>query len=175
MIPRPRHGLILTALALATACACAPTEHSTTTTTSPPATRPCVQPASTASLGNPISGSPPAEFTTDGSPIWLTATGFSHGGFFDPKVGSTAIYIGPIDKPPTYDRQRSTISNTQYEFDLTEDQPSKVQLQPGRYWLLESNGPALTIDGCTPTAVTEAKRGGNPPVTTGATGTTTQP
>ena len=63
-------------------------------------------------LGRPSEGGPTAEFTTDGSTFYITATGFDHGGYFDPKRGITAIYIGPARTPPTWNPQRDIVTNT---------------------------------------------------------------
>lgn len=74
--------------------------------------------------------------------------GFSKGAFFDPEVGRTALYVGFADHPPRYDAQRSIVKNTVVETDVVEGTWREVTLEPGRYWLLESNSPEITLRTC---------------------------
>jgi hypothetical protein len=89
---------------------------------------------------------------------------------FVPKVGRTTVYIGHVEKPPIWDRGSATIANADHRLDhVTEGGPLvRVQLTPGRYWV---HGRAnITIDGCSPTSVTDPKLA--PPVTPATTTTT---
>jgi hypothetical protein len=156
--------------ALLTGCPTGPRQQSEQSPASAPVARECAAPASSATLGVPHPDLAPAEFTTDGTPLYITASDFSHSGLFAPKVGRTTVYIGHVGNPPIWDRGSATITNADHRLDnVTEGGPLvRVQLTPGRYWV--HGGANITIDGCTSTSVTDPKLA--PPVTPATTTTT---
>lgn len=112
---------------------------------------PCGASATRVSLGapSPIAPTPKvAYFTTDGSDIFFNASGFLHGGIFDPEIGTTSLSIGDAAALPTYDEQRSQISNTKLSFYVQEGKHKKVSLAAGNYWLLTSNTVTITVASC---------------------------
>ena len=74
-----------------------------------------------------------------------------------PAGNITAVFVGHIDAPPVYDPDRLQVTNAQQEIYVEYGQLSVLHLEPGRYWLVESNGLLLTADGCTTGAVTDVK------------------
>ena len=114
-------------------------------------------PGSRISLGNPFRGGrSPAEFTTDGSEVFIVASNFLHGGILDSKTGITEVYIGLSTKLPTYDAQHSTVSNTLISIFAKEDEYSRTTLAPGRYWLWSSNFADIDLVSCTPNGVSDS-------------------
>lgn len=109
---------------------------------------PCRDKLKTIALGMPFRGSQVAFFNTDGSDLYLTAHDFPKGGVFDPKVGSTLVNIGESTKLPVYDEQRSTVSNTLIELEITESQYTQHRLPAGRYWLWTSNFADIKVASC---------------------------
>lgn len=129
--------------------------------TIPPEQLPCDPPISQANNLRAPRGEPPAEFTTDGSGLYVTVSGFEHGLPFDPNVGSSAIYIGEVETTPTYDRQTDVVTHTLLQLSTEENQPAELELPAGRYWLWASNAPDLRLWGCSEGSVTDAVSGGN--------------
>jgi hypothetical protein len=100
-------------------------------------------------------------FTTDGSGLYVTVSRFEHTQLFDPKVGSSAIYVGHAEELPTYDPQSNEVTNLLVEVRAKENQPTELDLPAGRYWLWASNAPDLRLWGCSEGSVTDAVPGGN--------------
>lgn len=121
---------------------------------------PCGEsPSSAVNLGSPYRlSSLPAEFTTTGGEIFITARRFEHGGIFDPEQGITAIYIGHAETPPSWDRQRNIVSNTLEELTINEGEYGKVTLPAGRYWLWTTTGGDIQLISCRPKAITNPLR-----------------
>jgi len=121
---------------------------------------PCREsPSSAVNLGSPYRlSSLPAEFTTTGGEIFITARRFEHGGIFDPEKGITAIYIGHAETPPSWDRQRNVVSNTLEELYINEGEYAKVTLPAGRYWLWTTTGGDIQLISCRPNALTDPLR-----------------
>lgn len=113
------------------------------------------KPESTVELGSPTD--PPAEFTTAGGQIFITARDFfTRDGLFDiPGKRSTAIYIGLTSNPPIYDLQRNTVSNTAAKISIKEKEYGQVNLAPGRYWLFASNGKDILLVSCSQNGVSD--------------------
>jgi hypothetical protein len=109
---------------------------------------PCGNLAKTISVGRPGISGKPAFFTTKGDDLYITATGFEKGGFFDPKIGKTLLYIGKADQLPAVDLQRATVSNTLAQLQVTENEYTKQALDRGRYWILTSNTVEIQIASC---------------------------
>ena len=99
-------------------------------------------------------GMPPALFTSDGSELVFTADGFAHGGVLDPKVGSTAVYVGHPDRMPAYNRATSELTNVTHEFRIIEGKETSQTLPAGRYWLVTSNFVDVKVRSCPPGGVT---------------------
>lgn len=132
---------------------------SSSTTVTTPVTLPCATAASSTDNLRPSQDRPPAEFTTDGSPIYVTVSGYEHAQAFDPKVGRSTVYVGHVERPPTFDAQRNIVTNVVRQIEAEENRPALLDLEPGRYWLWASNAPDLRLEGCGPKSVTEAKPG----------------
>lgn len=129
--------------------------------TVPPDQLPCDPPASETADLDASPEDTPAIFTTDGSGLYVTVSGFEHTQAFDPKVGSSAIYVGHPEELPTYNRQSSEVTNLLTEVRAEENQPTELDLPAGRYWLWASNAPDLRLWGCAEGSVTDAVSGGN--------------
>ncbi len=114
----------------------------------PSSTLPCGNFAKVISLGKPRVGGEVAYFNTEGGDIYITATGFEHGGYFDPDVGKTMVYVGKADKLPTYNEQSSAVSNATAELLITENKYTHYLLEAGRYWAWTSNGVEVRIASC---------------------------
>jgi hypothetical protein len=112
-------------------------------------------PASKIALGRPSRSRTPSEFTTQGGKIFFTASGFLHGGVFDPEQGTTGIYIGSPDNMPVWDPQPDTVSNTLTEFSVPEKEYVSINLDPGRYWLWSSNSVLIELLSCMPDGVSD--------------------
>jgi hypothetical protein len=109
-------------------------------------------------LGNPLPGySPPAEFTTSGSEIYITARRFEHQIQSLMGKGVTAIYVGNVATPPTYDVQRNVITNIYKKISVNEGTFGTMSLPQGRYWLWSSSGGDILIVSCLPNEVSNAK------------------
>lgn len=153
----------LTALALAglsllalSACDDGSAPAATTSTTGSP-TPPCGEGVSRAELGFPYRGGPTALFTTVGGDLVVTARRFEHGGTFDPAPGQgvTTVFVGPEDRPPTFDEQRNVVTNSIVELTVWEGQPTSLKLPGGRYWVWSSTGGDLVIASCSEAGVTD--------------------
>lgn len=111
----------------------------------------------------------PALFTSDGSELVFAADGFSHGGVLDPKVGSTAVYVGNPDRMPVFSQGSGHVTNVTHEFGIDEGQETIQILPAGRYWLVTSNGVHVTVRSCPPGGVTLLPTGRKSPSQTGQT------
>lgn len=78
----------------------------------------------------------------------VSATGFEHGGLFDPPEGRTLVAWGPADRVPTYDPGPATVRGASGTFEVVEGKGTWVQLPEGDHWFLNSNGADLGIAGC---------------------------
>lgn len=147
---------------LLTACPGAgPPADPTPSTTNPTAAGPSEAPdpcpdTATVDLGRPVRTGAFAEFTLAGPDrVWVTATGFEKGGIFDPDVGSTAVYVGTMDQPPTYDEQRSAVSDTVVDTRVVEDTWTALDLEADRHWLWTSNSAVIALKTCDGPPVTD--------------------
>jgi hypothetical protein len=109
---------------------------------------PCTSNSKTLALGRPTTDREVAFFKTDGGDLYFTAKGFIKGGFFDPKVGITALYIGRQDLLPTYNEQSNSVSNKLVELTVREGKYVKYSLPHGLYWLWTSNGAEIFVASC---------------------------
>lgn len=117
---------------------------------------PCASMAVVADLGRPGEGGPPAEFTSSGADIYVTAE-FQDSGFFN-YAGSTRISVGPADRPPMVDRQRGIVTNVVEEITVEEGKEGLLRLPAGRYWVLSSNTVPVTIQSCEAGAIADVRR-----------------
>lgn len=107
-------------------------------------------------LGRPNRTGPFAEFTlTEPGRVWITATGFPHGGIFDPDVGTAAVYVGSMQAPPTHDQQRSIVTNTLVDTRVIEETWTALDLEVGAHWLWTSASPTISLKTCDGRAVTD--------------------
>ncbi len=119
-----------------------------------PVTPPCAgAPPLLAALGSP-SGSQPAWFHTDGSPLYITARRFEHGGIFDPDVGQTAIYLGPAEVTPQL-LPNGYVRGATHSLSVREKTYGMIQLAAGSYWLTSSQGGDVLVIACSPNALTQ--------------------
>ena len=100
---------------------------------------PC-EPKSQVELGSPYTGGKTAEFSTSGSDLYFIARYFHHGGILDLEKYMAGIYVGPVEKTPSWDTQRNIISNVSMEINFTEGYYGTLTLPAGRYWLWSSSG-----------------------------------
>ena len=112
-------------------------------------------PASTVELGYPYVGTSTAEFTTAGAPLFVTARHFAHGLFVPEGHGATAIYVGSTATPPTWDEQRSIVSNTTEEIFVKEGEYGELMLPAGRFWLWSGSGGDIVVVSCIPNGVSD--------------------
>ena len=109
---------------------------------------PCGSKATIVDLGVSYTDQKPAQFTTGGGDIYITATDFPHGGYFDQKEWLSEINLGLTSKMPVVDESRSTITNTVKTLNVKENKYTKVNLPSESYWLLSSNGGRIKIASC---------------------------
>ncbi len=121
----------------------------------------------TAELGWSRSDGPHGEFTTDGSPLWVRATGFEHGGFLDSSQPSTGVHFGPTPKPPTDDFDQ-LLKATVQEVSVAENETARIELPPGRYWVMDDKDTKVTIESCIAAGITDATRSIPDPLPGGA-------
>jgi len=115
--------------------------------------------ASSARLGTPYPDREPAQFTTTGGQLFITAHWYSHDGVLDfGRRGATVFYIGPADTPPSYDPDRKLVTPQTARLEVHEGEYGTVDLPAGHYWLLTSNGGDVEIVNCAAGGVT-----GQPP------------
>lgn len=145
--PAPIWLGVVACLALV-ATACGGTARGGERATTAAAAPACAEVADIVELGRPGRSGPPAQFTTSGAELFVTASGFLHGGPLDPEVGITMVSVGPADEPPTWDPQRNTITNVQEQAQVREGQVTPLRLQAGRYWLWTSNTVTITLQSC---------------------------
>lgn len=113
-------------------------------------------PAISIELGYPHVGGNVAEFTTNGSDLYVTARKFEHGGVMDPQKWLVDVYVGQINKLPIWDQQRDIVSNTTSKITFEEGEYGKFHLNVGRYWLW-SGGNDILIISCDPNGVSDPK------------------
>lgn len=78
----------------------------------------------------------------------LTATGFLHGGFLDPKVGQTEVVWGRSSTTPTYAPGPATVTGVVGRAVVVEGADSWVDLPEGRLWFLNSRGVHVSLAAC---------------------------
>jgi len=88
--------------------------------------------------------------------VYVTVRTYEKGGIFDPEVGASGIYIGPIDQPPTADQQSGRVSNVLVETTVIEGTWSAVDLPAGRFWLWTSSGTDVAVRSCEDAGVSGA-------------------
>lgn len=84
----------------------------------------------------------------------LTATGFLHGGLFDPKVGQTAVVWGLSSSTPTYEPGPATVTGVVGGAAVAEGGETWVNLPAGTFWFLNSKGVHISLAACSPATVT---------------------
>jgi len=84
----------------------------------------------------------------------LTATGFLHGGLFDPEVGQTAVVWGHTSTTPTYEPGPATVTGVVGSAVVVEGAETWVDLPGGTLWFLNSNGVHISLAACPPATVT---------------------
>jgi hypothetical protein len=114
------------------------------------------KPANSIELGYPHIGGDVAEFTTNGSEIYITARKFEHGGVMDPPKWLVDVYVGRINELPNWDRERDIITNITSKITFEEGSYGKLKLEPGRYWLWSGGNDILAIS-CEPNGVSDPK------------------
>ena len=155
-----RGGAAAILVCIAAAAGCSRFGSSTGPSTSARVALPCDPPASHADGLRAERESPPARFSTDGSGLYVRVSGFEHSQLFDPKIAMSAVYVGRADTAPTYDARSNTVTNAVLQADARENQPARLALPAGRYWLWASNAPSLGLSGCAAGSVTDAVSGG---------------
>lgn len=136
--------LAIALVAIASGCSRSPT----TTTIDPADVMPCAEPAVRLSLGIPGRGGPVAEFTLNASPAWVTVVDLDETGFLETESGLVLLNVGVTTAYPTYDPQRGTVSESILELTVHEDDFSRLDLVPGRYWLWQTKGGTAIIASC---------------------------
>lgn len=119
-----------------------------TTTIDPAQIMPCDKPAVELQLGTPYRGSRLAEFTVNTSPAWVTVVDLDESGLLMVKSGRLRMYIGDAATSPRYDPQRGTVSNVTLELGVHEDEFSRLDLEPGRYWLWQTKIGTAVVASC---------------------------
>lgn len=91
---------------------------------------------------------PSAHLRAEAGRYLIVATGFPHGGPFDPAVGRTIVSWGSADSPPTHSPGPNTVSGASGTITLAENVPALVHLPAGKLWFLNSAGASLTVRTC---------------------------
>lgn len=167
-----RLGAATAAIVLAVvvaACGYSPTPGSTDASPSKSTGTRCKATGPPISLGYPGGSSEPVLITSDGSELVFAADGFSHGGVLDPKVGTTAVYVGNPDRMPVFSQESGHYTNVTHEFRIIEGQETSQILPAGQYWLVNSNFVHMTVRSCPPGGVTLLPTGQKSPTPTGQT------
>jgi len=87
-----------------------------------------------------------AEFTTNGGPLYLTATGFAHSADRDSDLAQTTISMG-LGVPRRHINELP-IWNIIEQVDLLEGDFIEIRLDPGTYWLLSESPADIAIVSC---------------------------
>lgn len=117
---------------------------------------PCASMAVVADLGRPGEGGPPAEFTSSGADIYVSAE-FQDSGFFN-YAGGTRISVGRVDRPPAVDRQQGIVTNVVEQITVEEGNLQLLRLPAGRYWALSSSTVPVTIQSCEEGSISDVRR-----------------
>lgn len=144
-----RRGLTAVGVALTLATSGCGADSSDTPTAQPSPTCTPTQPGVDVGSGT-FDRAPSTRVRTPAGWYFVSATGFEHGGPFDPPVGRTLVAWGPADRTPTYDPGPATVGGASGTFEVVEDKGTWVQLPEGEHWFLNSNGAELSIAGCAP-------------------------
>ncbi len=119
---------------------------------------PC-EPASQAELGSPsLMNRKTAEFTTSGGAVYIKPRQFVVGGGFYVPSKTTTVIIGQASMPPTYDEQKSIITNISKEIRFNNNDYGQIDLNAGRYWLwVTGAGRDIVLYSCDPNGVSDPK------------------
>lgn len=121
-----------------------------------------------AEVDGPSIRRPPGEFTTDGSELHFSASGFSYGNVFDSPNPHTEVFVGPADTPPTLTERPFGVTPLTKQFRAQPGKWTAVQLPAGNYWIWSSSAVNIQILACTANAVTVTKLRGSPAPDAGA-------
>ncbi len=123
---------------------------------SPAVSQPSVtcSPGPVIDLGSPFPDAAPALFRTTGGALVFRAERFPHGGAFDPKTGQTVISLGDVGDPANYDAAKQDVVNATTRAVAVEKSQVVVELPAGEYWMVNSSGVWITVQGCTGVTVT---------------------
>lgn len=133
-------------IVVAFASGCSGTQS--TTTIDPADIMPCEEPAVELRLGSPFRGARLAEFTMNMSPAWLTVADLDESGLLEIESGRLRMYVGEAATRPSYDAQRGTVSNVTLELAVHEGEFSRLDLNPGRYWLWQTKVGTAIVASC---------------------------
>lgn len=91
-----------------------------------------------------------ATFTTDGTGLWVTGSGYLHGAVFDPRPGEgrSGLYVGLASTPPRYDAQTGQMSSVVVESDVYEGWWTWLDLPQGDYSILTGATLDLEVQTC---------------------------
>ena len=117
----------------------------------------------TLNLGAPFRGRDYAKFETVGGTVYVSVGQFSDGATDDGGTGRSAIYIGELARPPTYDPQSDRVVGTIATTSVANDTWSAIDLGAGRYWLTAAGGWDIVIRSCQPDGVAKAATPGDSP------------
>ena len=109
---------------------------------------PCDPPIQQVDLGRPQPTRLPAEVTLSGGTIWGRLKTVTGGGGFTPVIDIAALWVGPVDDPPQYRSGALAPTNTMSDFLLHVDLYTEIDVDSGRYWLVESQGGNLELFAC---------------------------
>lgn len=112
-----------------------------------------------AELGYPWAGY--SEFSTQGGQIYVTASGFRHGGVFDAAVGEgrTRLHVG-AGTPENFNAQGgSGPSNATLSIGVEEDSFVEIELPAGTFWLTSTNVAEIAVVSCTEGGVSAVRAG----------------
>lgn len=78
----------------------------------------------------------------------MTVVDLDETGFLETESGLVLLNVGVTTAYPTYDPQRGTVSESILELTVHEDDFSRLDLVPGRYWLWQTKGGTAIIASC---------------------------
>lgn len=155
MRPKRRNTVWLLVLVLvATACGSAdpnPEEF--------PSTLPCGEPAQEAELGSPHREDRPAHFTIDEGPVWATIGRGTGGTGIFPEVNQASLSLGLQTAPPFHEPGTSNVENELLRVTVHVDRFTQLELAPGDYWALLSQGGELKLYSCEPEVISGVNPG----------------
>lgn len=124
-----------------------------------PSALPCDEPAQEAELGSPHREDPPAHFTVEEGIVWATiGRGTGGTGIFS-EASQASLSLGLQKAPPLHEPGTSNVENALLRVTVHVDRFTQLELAPGDYWALLSQGGDLKLYSCEPAVISRVNPG----------------